>query len=370
MNNTNSEKIKFIETSQQNNESENQNQNHQQSPPVEEGQSSRTVSFDQPRSQASRTRRLVSQSTFHENDLDNSVLNSQQQFIDLETSDNSSEEDQDEQLFEEYVRVNAEAARSQARLFDDELPILHSYLGSNMENIRGTNFYEPGKVYEIPVCGHHSMVFPGEILPMIMISESIFARTPESNEGLTFGLVFADEIEDDKVYGVTCQVFEKGVDNQGHITVKSKAHQRFVVIRTTEGLTTMRNRNYYAKVKILPEYILPDPINLSLSNNLSKFLQNPSQAMKVKRRLASSSRWPQFVYDRYSVVSINEKVERYLAMLNITAPDDPILKSFWLARNVPLNQADRLKIFTSNCVNKRMLLLSDFLNFVSLFLMF
>lgn len=334
---------------------------------MDEGPSSRTSPVDQPRSLAARSRRLVSQSTFQEDELDSSRNNSQQQFVDLENSSDGESEGDHDQLFEEYLRENAEAARSQAQHFDDELPMCHSYLGGNMENIRGTNFYEPGKIYEIPVCGHHSMVFPGEILPMIMIAESIFARTPESNEGLTFGLVFANEIDGNNVYGVTCQVFEKGLDNQGHITVKSKAHQRFVVVRTEDGLTTTRNHNYYAKVRILPEFLLPDPIALNLSNNMKKFMNNSSQSHKVKSLLASSNRWPKFVYDQYSIDTVNEKVERYLAMLNISAPEDPTLKSFWLARNVPLNQADRLKIFSSNCVNRRMLLIAESLNFVSFF---
>lgn len=323
---------------------------------------SSSTALEEPRSHASRTRRLVSQSTLQENDLDNSVLNSQQQFIDLDSS-----EDPEDELFDEYMRDSTEAARSQALQFDNELPLNHSYLGDNMDIIRGTNFYEPGKVYDIPVCGHHSLVFPGEILPMIMISESLFARTPEtnSNEGLTFGLVFADEVDNSNVYGVTCQVFEKGLDNHGHITVKTKAHQRFIVIRTEDGLTTMRNRNYYAKVRILPEYVLPDPINLSLSNNQRKFMQNPSQMNRVKSLLSNSSRWPVFVYDQYSIVCVNEKIERYMAMLCLEAPKEPILKSFWLARNVPLNQRERMKIFISNCVNKRMMLIGDSLNFVS-----
>lgn len=182
-----------------------------------EGSTQEPSSSDEPRSMASRTRRLVSQSTLQENDLDNSVLNSQQQFIDIDSSE--TEEDPDE-LFDEYMRENAAAASSQAHLFDDELPMNHSYLGENMDRIRGSNFFEAGKVYEIPITPHHSLLFPGEILPMIMVAESIFARTPESNEGLTFGLIFVDEVEDNKVHGVTCQVFEKGLDNQGHITVK------------------------------------------------------------------------------------------------------------------------------------------------------
>jgi cereblon len=352
-------KFLFLDASQN-------NENPNRSSVGESSSTSRAASTEEPRSQASRIRRLVSQSTFQENDLDNAVLNSQQQFIDIDTdsSDESEEEDSD-QLFEKYLRENVEAVRSEARSFDDELPMNHSYLGSNMDVVRGTNFFEPGKIYEIPVCGHHSLVFPGEILPMIMIAESIFARTPESNEGLTFGLVFADEIKNDQVFGVTCQVFEKGLDNHGHITVKSKAHQRFIVVRTEEGLTTTRNHNFYAKVRILPEYILPDPISLNISNSLMRFTQNTSQSNRLKSLLASSSRWPTFVYDQFSIVSLNEKVERYLAMLNLTAPDEPIQKSFWLARNIPLNQSDRLKIFTTSCVNKRMMLIGESLNFVS-----
>lgn len=292
-------------------------------------------------------------------------MNSQHEFLDLPSED--SDEADPDQLFEDYLRETAETVRSQARLFDDELPMEHSYLGPNMDIVRGSNFYEPGKIYEIPVCGHHSMVFPGEILPMIMVDESMFERTPDSNEGLTFGVVFADEIDRQEVYGVTCHVFEKGLDNHGHITVKSKAHQRFIVVKTEDGLTTTRNQNYYAKVKILPDYILPDPINLSVSNGMMKFIQNPSQSSKMKSLLASSNRWPKFVYDQYSTVIVNEKVERFLAMLSISnAPSEPVLKSFWLARNIPLNQADRLRIFTTNCVNKRMLLLGQSLNFVSI----
>lgn len=184
----------FLDTSQQQDEIEDIRNNGESS--------SRSTTVNQPRSQAARTRRLVSQSTFHEDTLDNSTNNSQQQFIDISAESSSESEEDPDRLFEEYLRENAAAARSQAFQFDDELPENHTYLGK-MDNIRGTNFYDPGKIYDMPVVGHHSLVFPGEILPMIMIAESIFARTPESNEGLTFGLVFADEIKNQIVYGIS-----------------------------------------------------------------------------------------------------------------------------------------------------------------------
>lgn len=282
--------------------------------------------------------------------------------------DNSTDEEDSDQLFEQYLRdrETSESTRSQTQLFDNELPMAHSYLGTNMTAVRGTNYYEPGKIYEIPLCDYHSLVFPGEIFPMIVIADSVFARNPKTNEGLTFGLVFTDAVQNRKIYGVTCQVFEKGVDSYGHITVKSKAHQRFQLVDIEGRCDTTRHHSYIAKVKILPELFLPDPITLTLSNHQRTLMQSSGQSQKLKSFLASSTRWPKFVYDLYSLEIVNEKIERYLSILNITAPEDPTQRSFWLARNVPLNLSDKIKIFTSNCVNQRMLLIAESLNFVSL----
>lgn len=58
-----------------------------------------------------------------------------------------------------------------------------------MDRVSGVDFFESGKIYHIPVCAHHSIVYPGETLPMIM-AESIFDRSEHSNDGLTFGIVF------------------------------------------------------------------------------------------------------------------------------------------------------------------------------------
>lgn len=214
------------------------------------------------------------------------------------------------------------------------------------------------------------MVFPGEILPMIMLSDNFFSRSSNDDEGLVFGLVFQNEVDDNNNnYGVTCQVYEKGLDNHGHVTVKSKAHQRFIVIKTEDGdIAITRNQTFYAKVKILPEILLPDPILLTISSSYSRQLKNASVSKKIKALLSASTRWPTFVYDHYSIVSVSEKIERYLAMINIECPtpEDEILKSFWVARNVPLNQSERFKIFKNDCVNKRLLLIGESLNFVSI----
>ncbi|CAO1432184.1 unnamed protein product [Diamesa tonsa] len=240
-----------------------------------------------------------------------------------------------------------------------------------MDPISGLNYFEDDRIYELPVFGHHSLLFPGEILPMIMTADSIFEPSQQTGEGLTFGLFFCDaESKKNDIYGVTCQVYEKGVDIFGHITMKSRALQRFKIIRNEDGhITTYRNQKLFAKVKILPEIVLADPINsLNTSNNLKKFMHNSTQYNSLRTFIAASTAWPKFVYDQYEIETVKQKVERYLSLLNVTAPSDPVLKSFWLARNIPLTAEERLNIFATNCVNKRMLMMGESLNFMCFFL--
>lgn len=318
-----------------------------------------------------RRRTLNSQPTLEEDILDNEQLNRQQQFEENMSSSSDEQSENADQLFEEYIRHQNSTLQS----YNTELPIHHSYLG-DMDVVSGRSFFEVDKIYQIPICGHHSLVFPGEILPMIM-SESIFEN--EGADGLIFGLVFWENTQKDRkkeiVYGVSCQVYEKGVDQFGHITLKSRALQRFQVVPKDGNLTTSKftehGRKFYAHVKILPEIVLPDPIiSLNDSNNLRKFLNNPNQYNKVKDFIARSfGVWPKFVYDQYEIVTVMQKVERFLAMLNMIekVPTDPVALSFWLARNIPLTQTERQNIFVSNCVTSRMLIIGRSLNFTCKF---
>jgi cereblon len=197
-----------------------------------------------------------------------------------------------------------------------------------------------------------------------MLNDRCLSRTEDA---IIFGLNFENYNRDGgKTYGVICEVYEKGVDHHGHITVKSKAVQRYQVIERDGKDKEVRNGAYHSTVKILPEILLNEPYFLGISNGLRKHAHNSSD--KFKSFVAASSRWPKFVYDLYSVKPVSEKIERYLAMLGIESPSDPILKTWWLARNVPLNPNDRLKIFKTNCVNKRLQMIGESLNFVAHFL--
>lgn len=109
--------------------------------------------------------------------------------------------------------------------FNARLPF--QYLG-NMERVSGVQFLEPNKCYRLPIFFHDSIIFPGETLPMIL-TQQMFVSTEFSDDGLLFGLVF-NGLRNDRnndLYGVTCQIYEKGSDGINNVSIKSKAYQRF-----------------------------------------------------------------------------------------------------------------------------------------------
>lgn len=53
-----------------------------------------------------------------------------------------------------------------------------------------------------------------------------------NDDGLLFGLVFR-ELHTTRsyfnLYGVTCLIYEKGTDDRGNVSIKSRAYQRFCI---------------------------------------------------------------------------------------------------------------------------------------------
>lgn len=107
--------------------------------------------------------------------------------------------------------------------------VYFQYLG-DLERVSGNSYLEPNRNYEMPIMTHTSLVYPGEILPMIL-SQHVFLSADFNDDGLIFGLI-CRELQDShssKVFGVTCQIFERSNDNSDDITIKSRAYQRFYV---------------------------------------------------------------------------------------------------------------------------------------------
>ncbi|XP_063702361.1 protein cereblon [Culicoides brevitarsis] len=281
----------------------------------------------------------------------------------IHSSEEDNEIEQENRLFEEYMQQ----ADGPEERYNTELPDEHSYLGA-MDAVRGLDYFECGKTYRIPIFEHHSFVFPGETLPMIW-ADTQFERNEYSNDGLTFGIVFLDPQFKQKI-GVTCQVYERGVDAHGNITLKCRAHQRFILLKQPNGTyliptSSFNRRRFLADIRIQPEVQLPDPLNALTSNNLKKFLQNQHSSLRISHLTAMSTRWPKFVYDSYDIRRVMEKIHKFLVMMEIdAAPTDQVKLSFWLARNVPITEDQRYEIFITNSVTQRLLIIGKALDIV------
>lgn len=243
-------------------------------------------------------------------------------------------------------------------VFDRDLPTAHNYLG-DMERVSGVQYLEPDRSYTLPIIVHNSLVFPGETLPMIL-SQHMFMSDELNDDGLLFGLVFRDlrNNQNLNLYGVTCQIYEKGTDERDNVSIKSKAYQRFFIKNNEEiPQFAIRNRTRYATVTILPEIELSDPIYGYDSNSLWKFRKNETIKSKILKYQSQSLTWPYFIYKMYDVTVACEKIKKFLSTLKIdTGTMDLVAMSFWFCQNAILSIECRRKAFLTNNVLERILL--------------
>lgn len=268
----------------------------------------------------------------------------------------------------EDSNTDNETSSENAERFDTELPPEHSYLG-NMNRVTGIGYLEEQLTYRLLIFVHHSLVFPGETLPMI-IPDHLFDPTNFMDEALLFGVVFPSiwKTTKPKIYGVTCKVYEKRSDEHGNIIVKSRVHQRFVITKeynkNFSELLESHQRKVYARVKILPEILLPDPLAAIDLGSMNRFRDISSMEDKLRNISASTTIWPKFVFDKYRISSIVERTKQYLFNYKIESmPTDYTQLSFWFARNLIFNPADRTKLFVTNSVNIRMQIVEDSLDY-------
>lgn len=99
-----------------------------------------------------------------------------------------------------------------------------------MERVSGVEYLEPNRTYTLPIIRHKLLVFPGETLPMIL-PHSMFLPADNNDDGALFGLVCPDlrNHGNSNFYGVTCLIYEKGTDERQHLTIKTRAYQRFYI---------------------------------------------------------------------------------------------------------------------------------------------
>lgn len=82
--------------------------------------------------------------------------------------------------------------------------------------------------------------------------------------------------------------------------------------------------------------------------------------LRTKVYAAPITRWPNWVYEQYDARCLVEQVHKVLGTLRlfsqtqVTIPTDPVELSFWVAMNLPIDDAQRLKVLQMDCAVPRL----------------
>ncbi|KAH8407230.1 hypothetical protein KR222_010903 [Zaprionus bogoriensis] len=261
--------------------------------------------------------------------------------------------------------------------FDTNLPAEHSYFGPNLNRVPGVDYLEVGSTHRMLIFMHKHILFPGEVLPFMIDGSIIDEEENDSGrDGVIFAVAFPLKPLDEsphKLYGVTCQIYEKGDSGRHLIFYKSRALQRIVInFDDIQGpppyIANHPTSKCYSKVKILPEYFLPEPLKCIDMGSLNRFRDIPSMRDKFQRYQLTSTPWPLEACQEYSYEDIVEKARKKLEIHKIdTMPKCPIQLSFWLVRNLHLTEKMMRLTFLTDSVNTRLQLIGTALKEESLF---
>ncbi|XP_017057621.1 protein cereblon isoform X2 [Drosophila ficusphila] len=249
--------------------------------------------------------------------------------------------------------------------FDTNLPAEHSYFGNHLNRVPGVDYLEVGSTHHMLIFLHQHILFPGEVLPF-MVDGRMFDDDMPGLDGLIFGVGFPlmqpPEDNPHKLYGVTCQIYEMGESGRGMVFYKSRALQRIVIdCNDIQG-------KCYSRVKILPEYFLPEPLQSVDMGSMARFRDLPSMGDKYRKFQLASTCWPAEACQEYSFAAIVEQARQRLEVQKIdTMPKCPIQLSFWLVRNLHLTEKMIRLTFLTDSVNTRLQLIRSTFNEESLF---
>ncbi|XP_072308825.1 protein cereblon isoform X1 [Eucyclogobius newberryi] len=251
--------------------------------------------------------------------------------------------------------------------FDPSLPTSHAYLGSDMEEFTGRTVHDDDSCQTIPVLPHTAvMLLPGQTLPLQLFrpQEVSMMRSIIQKDRTFAVLANSDAGEPNAAFGTTAEIYAYREEQEyGIETVKVKAigRQRFKV----HEIRTQADGIKQAKVQILPERILPDPLSSVQLAALSKLQLHPScrppnQSWKdaqswwsnyeqKKFSCARVTRWPPWVYALYDAEMLMNRVKKQLHEWDENLKDDSLPSnavdfSYRVAACLPIDDALRLQL--------------------------
>ncbi|XP_041417639.1 protein cereblon isoform X2 [Xenopus laevis] len=252
--------------------------------------------------------------------------------------------------------------------FDTSLPTSHAYLGVDMEEFHGRTLHDDDSCQQIPVLPNlQVMLIPGQTLPLHLSrpQEVSMVRGLIQRDRTFAVLAYSGGPQREARFGTTAEIYACREEHEfGIETVKVKAigRQRFQVLETR----TQADGIQLARVKILPERVLPCPMtSLQLDSQSRRLLfpankpvssrspQSKCQWLhKYRRRKflgASLTSWPSWLYALYDADSLMERVKLQLHewdenLRDDSLPANPIDFSYRVAACLPIDDALRIQL--------------------------
>ncbi|XP_060079019.1 protein cereblon-like [Ylistrum balloti] len=276
--------------------------------------------------------------------------------------------------------------------FDSSLPTSHSYLGSDLEDVRGRTILDDDSLVTLPIIQLPGMVLiPGQTIPLHLFHQHTVAMIKGVvDTDKTFGVVAYRHTHEEGAHtmatiGTTAEIFsvrDETDDNTGLSTmrVKAKGRQRFHIVDTERSPTGI----LIGKVKILPEKVLPDCLEGARPPSHCKFCCPSDQdsvvktctavdrqgnvltsvAMVNKRQInkftaACFTWWPPWVYKMYDAELVMQRTKEELHKWNETfrpenMPQDAVELSYWVTQNLPLDDGLRVNLLSIDSAVQRL----------------
>uniref|UniRef100_A0A8C7CUD5 Protein cereblon n=1 Tax=Oncorhynchus kisutch TaxID=8019 RepID=A0A8C7CUD5_ONCKI len=269
-------------------------------------------------------------------------------------------EEEEENEMETEDRDSEDAEKPNIN-FDPSLPTSHAYLGSDMEEFHGRTVHDDDSCQTIPVLPFTAvMLIPGQTLPLQLFrpQEVSMMRSIIQRDRTFAVLAHSETGEVQAEFGTTAEIYAYREEQEyGIETVKVKAvgRQRFKV----HEIRTQADGIRQAKVQILPERILPDPLTAVQLTPLSRLHMHPSsrppaQSCKQetyprKFHCANMTSWPPWVYALYDSETLMKRVKRQLHEWDENLKDDSLPTnaidfSYRVAACLPIDDALRLQL--------------------------
>lgn len=276
--------------------------------------------------------------------------------------------------------------------YDQSLPSSHTYLGDDLEEVRGRTILEEESELTLPLITlPGTILVPGQIIPLHLFHQQTVAMIRGViDSDKTFGVVTVKQsLEDYSTslagIGTTAEIFSiKNEMDEGSgistVRVKARGRQRFELIEYKRSVTGV----LVGKVKILKDVSVCDVFEGARPPSHCKFccLDDEEEEENLKtavdrqgriftcvnmRRTGKVNRftsahftwWPPWVYKMYDTAILVRRTKSELQKWNETLspekmPDDATELSYWVTQNLPLDDSLRLHLLSLNNAIQRL----------------